>query len=252
LPKAGLNGFDWTFVQGSTFVLRLKFGAKIPAFGNTRNVYLHGMYHLSYFKENNPELVIKFMQEHAFAMVIAVDENHSPVATQVPLILKERDGVMYLQGHIKKKTDHHLALEQNNNVLVVFSGAHSYVSASLYEKQQVVSTWNYMSVHAKGELQFVDQAALLDMLKELTNHYEQNEDSPAAYKQLPQDYVKQLSKAIVGFEIKVTSLDHVFKLSQNRDEKSYTNIADHLNKGHADQKTIAAEMLKRKDQLFSK
>ncbi|MCZ2130721.1 MAG: hypothetical protein LC109_10695 [Bacteroidia bacterium] len=21
LPKAGLNGFDWTFVQGSTFVL---------------------------------------------------------------------------------------------------------------------------------------------------------------------------------------------------------------------------------------
>jgi hypothetical protein len=25
LPKAGLNGFDWTFVQGSTFVLRLNF-----------------------------------------------------------------------------------------------------------------------------------------------------------------------------------------------------------------------------------
>ena len=28
LPKAGLNGFDWTFVQGSTFVLRLNFSAK--------------------------------------------------------------------------------------------------------------------------------------------------------------------------------------------------------------------------------
>ncbi|OJV27938.1 MAG: hypothetical protein BGO32_01935 [Bacteroidetes bacterium 37-13] len=38
LPKAGLNGFDWTFLQGSTFVLRLNFCAKIPAFGNTRNV----------------------------------------------------------------------------------------------------------------------------------------------------------------------------------------------------------------------
>ena len=38
LPKAGLNGFDWTFVQGSTFVLRLNFCAKIPAFGNTQNV----------------------------------------------------------------------------------------------------------------------------------------------------------------------------------------------------------------------
>ncbi|MFA7650572.1 MAG: hypothetical protein WCY06_09615 [Flavobacteriaceae bacterium] len=30
LPKAGLNGFDWTFVQGSTFVLRLNFSAKTP------------------------------------------------------------------------------------------------------------------------------------------------------------------------------------------------------------------------------
>jgi hypothetical protein len=28
LPKAGLNGFDWTLVQGSTFVLRLNFIAQ--------------------------------------------------------------------------------------------------------------------------------------------------------------------------------------------------------------------------------
>jgi len=30
LPKAGLNGFDWTFVQGLSFVLRLNFSAKNP------------------------------------------------------------------------------------------------------------------------------------------------------------------------------------------------------------------------------
>jgi len=30
LPKAGLNGYDWTFMQGSTFVLRLNFHAKNP------------------------------------------------------------------------------------------------------------------------------------------------------------------------------------------------------------------------------
>ena len=38
MPKAGLNGFNWAFVQGSTFVLRLSFCAKNPAFGNTQNV----------------------------------------------------------------------------------------------------------------------------------------------------------------------------------------------------------------------
>ena len=30
LPKAGLNDFDRTFVQSSTFVPRLNFGAKNP------------------------------------------------------------------------------------------------------------------------------------------------------------------------------------------------------------------------------
>ena len=43
LPKAGRNGFVWTFVQGSTFILRLNFVLKIPAFGNTRNVGGHSI-----------------------------------------------------------------------------------------------------------------------------------------------------------------------------------------------------------------
>jgi hypothetical protein len=30
LPKAGLNGFDWTFVQSSTFIFRLNSCAKFP------------------------------------------------------------------------------------------------------------------------------------------------------------------------------------------------------------------------------
>jgi len=30
LPKAGVNGSDWAFVQGSTFVLRLNVSAKNP------------------------------------------------------------------------------------------------------------------------------------------------------------------------------------------------------------------------------
>lgn len=36
--KERVNGFDWAFAQGSTFVLQLNFCTKNPAFGNTRNV----------------------------------------------------------------------------------------------------------------------------------------------------------------------------------------------------------------------
>ncbi|WP_461791265.1 hypothetical protein [Pedobacter sp.] len=38
LPKVGMNGFDWTFVQGSSFVLQLNFCAENPAFGNINPV----------------------------------------------------------------------------------------------------------------------------------------------------------------------------------------------------------------------
>lgn len=37
LPKAGLNGFDWTFVQGSTAVILLNFGAKSPRLRQYQN-----------------------------------------------------------------------------------------------------------------------------------------------------------------------------------------------------------------------
>ncbi len=210
------------------------------------------MYKLSYFKENNAAVVIDFMKQHPFAMLIGVDAENKPVATQVPVLLKERDGVMYLQAHIMRQTDHHKAFENNKNVLVVFSGAHTYVSASVYENKQQASTWNYMSVHAKGELNFLNDEQLLNMLHELTSHFENNDASPASYKNLSEDYVQRLSKAIVAFEIKVDSLENVFKLSQNKDEKTFDNIVSRLQTGDAEQKIIAEEMQKRKDQIFPK
>ncbi len=40
LPNAGLNGFDLTFVQGSTFVLRLNFCAENRRIRQYQNRYL--------------------------------------------------------------------------------------------------------------------------------------------------------------------------------------------------------------------
>ena len=69
---------------------------------------------------------------------------------------------------------------------------------------------------------------------------------------MPEEYVQRLSKAIIAFEIRVDSLEHVFKLSQNKDEKTYHNIVSSLKAGDAEQKMVAEEMEKRKDQIFRK
>ncbi len=210
------------------------------------------MYNLPYFKERDARQVMAFMKAHSFAMVMGVDENKMPVATQVPLLFSEKEGVLHLRGHIMKGNDHHKAFEKNAQVLVLFTGPHTYVSASWYEDKQQASTWNYMTVHARGELRLLNENALLEMLDELTAYYENNPESPSLYKELPDEYVKRLSKAIIAFDIKVNSIENVFKLSQNRDEKSYENIIGWLQQGDYQAKAIADEMVNRKEQLYTR
>ena len=208
------------------------------------------MYNLPYYKEKDGDKVLAFIKEHPFAMLIGVDAEQKPVATQIPFLFVEKEGHLYLRGHIMKGNDHHKAFMDNQQVLAVFTGPHTYVSASWYANKQQASTWNYMAVHAKGELSFLEDDELLKMLDELTSFYENDPSSPSLYKELPEEYVMRLTKAIVAFEIKVTAIDHVFKLSQNRDKQSFENILEKLEGGDYESKAVAGEMRKRKDQFF--
>lgn len=141
-----------------------------------------------------------------------------------------------------KKTDHHLAFEKNNDVLVVFNGPHAHISASWYTNPVMGSTWNYMVVHANGKIKFKDEQGTYNAVKDITNKYE-GPESTAAFDKLPATYVEHMVKAIVGFTIEVEKLDNVFKLSQNRDEKSQKNIIKELKKrGDTNSGMIAAEM----------
>lgn len=56
--------------------------------------------------------------------------------------------------------------------------------------------------------------------------------------------------AIVGFEINAAKIQNVFKLSQNRDERSYYNIISKLKHQGGDASLIAAEMEDRASELF--
>ncbi len=208
------------------------------------------MYNLPYFKEKDQQVVLDFIHQHPFAFLAGCSEDGKPVATQVPVFIDELEGKLFLSGHIMKNTDHHKAFLINPNVLAVFSGPHTYVSASWYDKKEQASTWNYMSVHAKGQLKFLDEQALLDVLKRTTNHFENNPYSGANFEDLPVEYVQCLSKAIIAFEVEVQELDNVFKLSQNHNEKTYHSIMEKLDAQDTDGKRIADEMKQRASQLF--
>jgi transcriptional regulator len=141
-----------------------------------------------------------------------------------------------------RKQDHSNAFELNKNVLVIFSAPSAFVSASWYTTKNMGSTWNYQTVHARGAIEIKDETHLLNLLTDLTLHFEKDPNSPTQVKNLSEEYMQQNMKAIYSFDLVVQDLQHVFKLSQNRDEASHANIQNELNKGDAACKYMAAAM----------
>lgn len=209
------------------------------------------MYHFSYFKEKEKQVILDFMEDHPFAFLTGSTLSGKQVATQIPILFEERNGDLFLQGHIMRNTDHHKCFVENPNALVVFTGPSAYVSATWYTNSQIGSTYNYMSVHTSGQMKFMSPEELIDFMRKFTLKFEKgNTESATIYDNLPDSFLSKMMPAIVGFEIKVDKMDNVFKLSQNRDEKSYLTIISKLEEQGGESALIAQEMKKRKADLF--
>ncbi len=209
------------------------------------------MYDLPYHKEPNEEVIKAFINDNPFAFLSGCDHNNRPVATQVPIFMEERSEGKVMSGHIMKGTDHHKAFVQNNQVLALFTSKHTYVSGTWYKDPYQASTWNYMSVHVAGRIRFLDGDALEEMLRKTSLHFEKNDpSSTTVYDNLPDRYKKRVMNAIIAFEIDVTEMKNVFKLSQDRDAESYQNIIEKLQNQDDEGRMIAQEMEKRKSDLF--
>ncbi|WP_316802290.1 FMN-binding negative transcriptional regulator [Pedobacter nototheniae] len=185
------------------------------------------MYKLPYFTAENQDIVLDFMHKNSFVTLIGFD-GEFPVATQVPVKTMVDNDEIKLIGHIMTKTNHCKAFEQNPSVLAVFTGAHAYISASVYESPAVASTWNYKTVQAKGVIRLMNSEETYQVIKDLTDHYEDSKTSPAAFNKMDDAYIQKHLKAITGFEILVTNLDHVFKMSQNHSAKNKEAIIENL------------------------
>lgn len=209
------------------------------------------MYNFSYFKEKDKQTILEFIEENPFTFITGSFLSGKQVATQIPVLLEERNGELFLQGHIMRNTDHHKAFVENPNTLIVFTGPSCYVSASWYSNPQIGSTWNYMSVHVAGQINFMKDDELVAFMRKLTLKFEKgNTASLTFYDNLPDHFLSKMMPAIAGFEVKVDKLENVFKLSKNRDKKSYLNIISKLQEIGGSSALIANELIKRKAELF--
>lgn len=183
------------------------------------------MYIPKYFEQNDKSKSIAFMQTYNFALLISV-KNTLPIATHLPFVIEEIDNSIVLFSHLSKLNEQWKTFN-NNEVLVIFSEPHAYISPTLYEKKQNVPTWNYVAVHAYGKVKILDSnEEKLQVLHKQMQSYEVNYIEQ--FKELDSKYIDGLLNGIVAFKITITNLQSKEKLSQNKTEKERENIKAHL------------------------
>lgn len=193
-----------------------------------------------YVNENRSE-ILRFIEENSFAILVN-QSNDKINATHIPLFIEENDNdKLILSGHISKLNPQSENFAENGNVLAIFSGAHSYISSSWYDYEEV-PTWNYIAVHVEGKIEILNQEQTLLHLENLVNKYEKNSEKPISTKTLSEKTMRQ-ANGILAFKIIVEKIDAVKKLSQNKSENNKKSIISHLEKlENKDAKSIANEM----------
>lgn len=201
------------------------------------------MYIPNLYKNENQAEIEQFLHENGFAILVN-QTNGKLWATHIPLILgTNSNGKQILIGHISKLNPQAESFKQNDEVLAIFSGSHSYISSSWYDHENV-PTWNYLAVHVYGKVQLHSYEESIEGLKKLVNKYEAKSEKPIRIEDLSEKTMRE-ARGIVSFEIEISSIEAQKKLSQNRDDKNYQNIISELEKTNENQAIEIAKAMKK-------
>lgn len=126
-----------------------------------------------------------------------------------------------LRGHVARANPLWREFSAQVEALVIFQGPQVYVTPSWYQTKKetgrVVPTFNYIVVHAYGEMRVIED---VDWLRRfvggLTKRFEAPREAPWAVTDAPEDFIAAQLRAIVGIEIPVARLIGKWKASQNR------------------------------------
>jgi transcriptional regulator len=169
------------------------------------------MYVPDHFREDRADVLHDAVRRIGFATLVTpgLEANH------LPMLLVE--GVLH--GHVARANP--VWKKGDSEALAIFLGPHAYVSPNWYpsktETGKVVPTWNYLTVHARGSIRWIQDAEWLRAhVTALSDAHEAPRDAPWKVSDAPASYLDAQLRAIVGFALTIKALEGKWKLNQNR------------------------------------
>lgn len=195
------------------------------------------MYLPQHFEETRAEELHRLITEYPLGIIV-INGSNGLSANHIPFLLNPEKGEKgHLLAHVARANPLWREIKDDDEVLVIFSGANAYISPNWYPSKQAfqrqVPTWNYQAVHVYGKIKVRDDEKFIrGVVAQLTRDHEKRAGTEKIWKMTdaPKEYIAQMLTAIVGIEIEMTKIVGKWKLSQNREEGDRINAADELRK----------------------
>jgi transcriptional regulator len=177
------------------------------------------MYIPKHFESPSRELSLEAMRRYNFATVFSTT-NTEPIASHVPVVIVDSDPIE-VHFHFARANPHVNVLRETKRAMVAVLGPHAYMSPKVYPDLKRVPTWNYIAVHAYGDVVELEGNEAKDsLLKSLIGLHEPS--YAQQWRDLEVDFQNTMLNAIAAFRLDVTKLDAKFKLNQHRKEAHAT------------------------------
>ena len=198
------------------------------------------MYQPKKYKKEDPDALFHFIREHPFATFVLNGDRI--LATHIPVLIKGESKKFVLFGHIAKHNEQCQYLKDGTDALLIFQGAHGYISSSWYEEKNI-STWDYSAVHVNVKLRIQTEKELEDSLRELVTKFERDQENPLYYDDIPEDVIKDHLPHITGFWCEPVKIEGIAKLHQGFSSSDIRSVVTHLRAREDDNSTLLGEQI---------
>jgi transcriptional regulator len=199
------------------------------------------------FKEDRIDVLHAAMRGSGLATLVTLTAD-GLIASHVPMLLDPDPGPYgTLLGHVARPNPQARGAVPGVQALAIFQGPDAYITPSWYATKRangkVVPTWNYVTIHAYGPVEFFDDTERLRaIVTRLTEREERARAEPWAVTDAPANFIDGMLRGIVGFALPIARLEGKWKMSQNRPAEDRAGVVAGL---EADGVEDVAELIPR-------
>jgi transcriptional regulator len=147
------------------------------------------------------------VRAHPFATIVTADLR----ATHMPCLVDGDHAGLAVLGHVARPDP--VSERLDGPVLMVFHGSHGYVSASWYESQTTIPTWNHVTLHVRGTPQLLSDP--LPVLRRTVDTFEAAVEQPWSLDHMGEEAL-EMAAQVVAFRLEPDAWHAEAKLSQDK------------------------------------